>query len=370
MNTEIILVKHPLDPASFRRPGQALASGRIVGFPTETVYGLGASALLPDAVREIFRLKGRPTDNPLIVHLLSAADVNQVAESIPDAFHTLYEAFSPGPLTYVMPRRPDIPDEVTAGLSTVAVRFPSQPAARALLEAAGVPVVAPSANLSGRPSPTRARHVLDDFAGRIPFLIDDGPCEVGLESTVIDLTSDPIRILRPGKITAGNIFEQTGIPVVSWQEKTDKEKNGRPSSPGTKYRHYAPRARVVIVLPGTDATIAEAFLTEIDKERASIGLFLSEETWDAIRERLTSQSCHEDWAEREKKRQVPLNLYTYEGGRDLTRAMHHLFDALRTLDMRAVDIIYAEGFDGEEATAYMDRLSKAADVSEMTGEPG
>lgn len=366
VNTQVILIKHPLDSAVFVRPGQALAAGSVVAFPTETVYGLGASAFLPDAVKEIFRLKGRPADNPLIVHLLSADDVGEVAESVPDTFWPLYEAFSPGPLTYVMPRRHDVPDEVTADLSTVAVRFPSQPAARALLEAAGVPVVAPSANISGRPSPTRARHVLDDFAGRIPFLIDDGPCDVGVESTVIDLTSDPIRILRPGKITAKAILERTGIQVIPWQDQVKPEDITHPLSPGMKYRHYAPKARVVIVCPKADALIADAFLFDIEKDGGSIGLFLSEETWQALRGRLTSQSCNTDRGGRDEKMYDHLSLYTYEGGRDLTRATHHLFDALRTLDRQAVDTIYAEGFDGEEATAYMDRLSKAATVSGIT----
>ena len=218
METLVLTVKHPLASDDLQAAGQALAGGAIVAFPTETVYGLGASAFLPEAVAEIFRLKGRPADNPLIVHLLSADWLDRVVAEIPDLFWPLYQAFSPGPLTFVMPRRSQVPDLVTAGLDTVAVRFPSQEVARALLQAAGVPVVAPSANLSGRPSPTRARHVLDDFAGRIPYVIDDGPCEVGLESTVLDLTAQPPRILRPGKITAGQIRAKTGIEVVAWQD--------------------------------------------------------------------------------------------------------------------------------------------------------
>ena len=208
MDTRVLLVKHPIDESNFDEVGKALASGSVVAFPTETVYGLGASALLPDSVREIFRLKGRPADNPLIVHLLSDEDLEGVVSSVPDVFHVLYEAFSPGPLTYVMPRGERIPDEVTAGLDTVAVRFPSQPAARALLAAANVPVVAPSANVSGRPSPTRAHHVVDDFSGRIPWIVDDGPCDVGLESTVIDLTADP-----PVLLVAG-----WGASMLGWDE--------------------------------------------------------------------------------------------------------------------------------------------------------
>ncbi len=343
MKTIVISVKHPLDPDDLLAPGQALAGGAIVAFPTETVYGLGAPAFMPEAVGEIFRLKGRPADNPLIVHLLSADWLDQVAVKIPDLFWPLYRTFSPGPLTLVMPRHSRVPDVVTAGLDTVAVRFPSQKVARALLEAAGVPVVAPSANLSGRPSPTRARHVLDDFAGRIPYLIDDGPCEVGLESTVLDLTADPPRILRPGKITARQIRESTGIEVVAWQDSPGLDRHAQPLSPGMKYRHYAPGAQVTIVLPRPGQTIEDAFLAALDKSRQPVGLFLSEATWEAIRGNLPGTK-----------------VYTYGGERDLEAAMHSLFDALRTLDEMGVREIMAEGFSGEEASAYMDRLTKAS----------
>lgn len=345
MDTQVILVKHPLDPESLRPAGRRLLEGGIVAFPTETVYGLGASAFLPQAVREIFRLKGRPADNPLIVHLLSADSLDQVAASIPDLFWPLYETFSPGPLTYILPRGSRIPPEVTAGLETVAVRFPSQEAARALLEMAGVPIVAPSANLSGRPSPTRARHVLDDFAGRIPYVIDDGPSDLGLESTVLDLTVDPPRILRPGEITARTILEKTGIEVLAWQPTPQGEEQISPPSPGLKYRHYAPKTPVSIVLPEGGETIGQAFLEALKGREEAVGLFLSEGTWSAIKDQLPDQG---------------LDLYTYQGDRDLTAAARHLFDALRALDQGRVSLILAEGFEGEEAAAYMDRLTKAA----------
>ena len=291
MDTRVLLVKHPIDESNFDEVGKALASGSVVAFPTETVYGLGASALLPDSVREIFRLKGRPADNPLIVHLLSDEDLEGVVSSVPDVFHVLYEAFSPGPLTYVMPRGERIPDEVTAGLDTVAVRFPSQPAARALLAAANVPVVAPSANVSGRPSPTRAHHVVDDFSGRIPWIVDDGPCDVGLESTVIDLTRQPIRILRPGVVTAEAIFEKTGIEAVFWKDIDQDGEVVRPVSPGMKYRHYAPRAAVRVVLPEEGVALSDRLLEMIEGSGTSVGLFISEACRDALRSKLTS--CHQ-----------------------------------------------------------------------------
>jgi L-threonylcarbamoyladenylate synthase len=354
MDMRIMLVEHPIDETLFEEVGEALATGSIVAFPTETVYGLGASALLPDAIREIFRLKGRPADNPLIVHLLSDKELEGVVATIPDAFQVLYEAFSPGPLTYVMPRGELIPDEVTAGLETVAVRFPSQPAARALLAAAKVPVVAPSANVSGRPSPTRVRHVLDDFAGRIPWIVDDGPCEVGLESTVIDLTCSPVRILRPGVVTAEMIYEKTGIETVFWKDVTQDGVVERPASPGMKYRHYAPKATVRIVLPEEGLSLSDQLVELMDPE-ISIGLFFSESSWNEFRSKMDAFP-------------PGLFVYTYEGAGDLSKASHHLFDALRTLDEQGVELIYAEGFEGENAAAYMDRLTHASVKSEDKSE--
>ena len=347
MKTEVILVRHPIVPEDFDAPAKALQEGKVVAFPTETVYGLGASAFLPEAVAEIFRLKGRPADNPLIVHLLSVEDLDKVAVSVPDLFKALYDAFSPGPLTYVLPRHENIPDVVTAGLDTVAVRFPAQPAAQALLEIAKVPVVAPSANLSGKPSPTRARHVLDDFAGRIPFVIDDGPSDVGVESTVLDLTVDPPKILRPGLITAEDILERTGIAVESWVQD-EGETIKRSPSPGMKYRHYAPKAQVLIA-EEKEQPIEEVFLAMLETAPEPVGLFLSEQSWEALRPNLPFPRVKEAF-----------NVYTYEGERNLASAMFHLFDALRTLDDRDVAVIIAEGFLGEEAAAYMDRLTKAS----------
>ncbi|HHW93392.1 MAG TPA: threonylcarbamoyl-AMP synthase [Clostridiaceae bacterium] len=355
MDTRLLLVEHPIDENLFEEVGKALAGGSVVAFPTETVYGLGASAILPDSVREIFHLKGRPADNPLIVHLLSDKELDGVVSSIPEIFYVLYEAFSPGPLTYVMPRGERIPDEVTAGLDTVAVRFPSQPTARALLAAAKVPVVAPSANVSGRPSPTRARHVIDDFAGRIPWIIDDGPCEVGLESTVIDLTCQPVKILRPGVVTAEAIYEKTGVETVFWKDVALDRVVERPVSPGMKYRHYAPKAKVRVVLPEAPHSLADQLIEMMDEQDNSTGLFLSGSSWDELRRKadvLPSQ----------------LHVYTYEGESDLAKASHHLFDALRTLDEQGVDMIYAEGFAGEDAVAYMDRLAHAAAATDDCGE--
>ncbi|NMA17742.1 MAG: threonylcarbamoyl-AMP synthase [Clostridiaceae bacterium] len=352
MKTQVIQVRHPINPCAFDEPGSALREGQVVAFPTETVYGLGASALLPEAVLSIFRLKGRPSDNPLIVHLASKDEVHQAAIQIPPVFHVLYEAFSPGPVTYVMLRNKDtIPDEVCR-LSTVAVRFPSQVAARALIKAAGVPIVAPSANFSGKPSPTRAAHVLQDFDGKIPYIIDDGPCEVGVESTVLDILSDPIRILRPGFVTAEMIYERTGLRAVSWHEEPKGNEQDCPLSPGMKYRHYAPSARVFIVMPRTgetlDKTFADTFGARPFEKR---GVFTSEHTWRALVERIGQDM------------EGLFLSYTYDGERDIKSATRCLFDALRTFDDQNVDTIYAEGFAEPAAAGYMDRLRRAASGS-------
>lgn len=349
MKTQVIQVHHPIDPCAFKEPGYALREGQVVAFPTETVYGLGASALLPEAVLSIFRLKGRPSDNPLIVHLATKDEVHQVAIQIPPVFHVLYEAFSPGPVTYVMLRNKDkIPDEVCR-LSTVAVRFPSQVAARALIEAAGVPIVAPSANISGKPSPTRSAHVLQDFDGKIPYVIDDGPCEVGVESTVLDILSDPIRILRPGFVTAEMIYERTGLRAVSWHEEENGAEQDFPSSPGMKYRHYAPSARVFIVMPHADETLDKTFADTLKTHQfEKRGIFTSEQTWRALVARIDQDMAG------------TLLPYTYDGERDIESATRSLFDALRTFDDKSVDAIYAEGFTEPASAGYMDRLKRAA----------
>ncbi|MDD4323810.1 MAG: L-threonylcarbamoyladenylate synthase, partial [Eubacteriales bacterium] len=245
MKTEVIRLGKGNPEALLRAPALALRRGEIVAFPTETVYGLGANALIESAVQEIFILKGRPQDNPLIVHLPDKSRIDQVAINIPPVFYKLYESFCPGPLTFILEKSDLIPDIVSAGLQTVAVRFPDQRASQELLRLADVPVVAPSANISGRPSATRASHVLDDFKDRIPFIIDDGATELGVESTVLDLCSPMPLILRPGVITAADIKERSGVEVQSYNEGLKKADLRCPASPGLKYRHYAPEAKVI-----------------------------------------------------------------------------------------------------------------------------
>ncbi len=255
-----------------------LRAGELVAFPTETVYGLGAMVFNESAVRAIFTAKGRPSDNPLIVHCADRTDVERVAINIPPLFDALFERFCPGPLTMLLERHIAVPDAVTAGLNTVAVRFPAHPVAETLIRTAGEPLVAPSANRSGRPSPTQAQHVMNDLAGRIAAVIDGGSCEVGIESTVLNILTNPPVILRPGSITKEMLEDVVGYEVVhgSYAIKTSNDGISEVSfptlAPGMKYRHYAPEARIILV-----DSMAEALQTArgIEEQRGNLVWILS-----------------------------------------------------------------------------------------------
>lgn len=223
---------------------ELIRQGECVAFPTETVYGLGANALAEQAVAKIFAAKGRPADNPLIVHLYDRRQLADVISKWPREAEKLMVAFWPGPLTLVLPKSDAVPAMVTGGLDTVAVRIPDHPLALALLKAAGVPVAAPSANISGRPSPTRASHVLHDLGGRIPAIVDGGETGWGLESTVLDCTVQPIKLLRPGAVTLEQLRRHV---FVETDRGTRQHNDAAPPSPGMKYRHYSPEARVIVV---------------------------------------------------------------------------------------------------------------------------
>lgn len=346
MPTQIISVdaEHPSD--SLLMPAaMALRQGQLVAFPTETVYGLGANALDAAAVRAIYAVKGRPGDNPMIVHVTCVADLLPLVQTMTPLAEKLFAAFSPGPLTLVMLKSQIVPDVVTAGLDTVAVRIPSHPVARRLIELAGVPVAAPSANRSGRPSPTRAWHVELDLAGRIPFIIEAGNSEFGLESTVVDVTAEVPVILRPGTITAAAIREVAGAVAGAGVQLADPDR--APRSPGMKYRHYAPRARVVIadepdlaaralqVRQMAESLIAEGQLT---------GVFGCAELMTGLPDQVETA--------------------VYGRTPDAAAAGAALFDALRRLDQIGVAVIIAEGLsDQGVGAAYMNRLRKAAETS-------
>ena len=317
------------------RAAARLKDGGVVAFPTETVYGLGAVATEREAVEAVFQLKGRPADNPLIVHLSDISWLDQVADDVPEEARHLFAAFAPGPLTLVLKKKMNVPDVVTASLSTVAVRIPDHEVARDLIRLTGKPLVAPSANISGKPSPTTAEHVQYDFAGRDLLIVDGGACRVGVESTVLDLTVSPPVILRPGVITAEDIKEKTGIVV-----EASETEEARPKSPGQKYRHYSPQATVITVLP--DQSFDEVVSTLSVDDLSSIGVFADEETLGSIKT-------------------GGLMAYSYGTSSSVDQAAKSLYAAFRYFDEHRVHFILAPLFREEGAgIAYNDRLRRAA----------
>ena len=253
--------------------GEVIKTGGLVIFPTETVYGLGADGLNPWAVKNIFRAKGRPSDNPLILHVSDMEMAEKIGEINPPA-RKIMEKFWPGPITVIVAKKDIVPVEVTAGLDTVAIRMPSNKVARSVIEAAGTPVAAPSANLSGKPSPTAFRHAFDDMNGRVDVIIDGGDCDIGIESTVVDTTSTPPTVLRPGGITAEMLAEL--FPDIAVEEHKKEGTEGYiPKSPGMKYKHYAPDAQVILYT--TDEKL-EADLETFRIQGKKVGLFKKEDS--------------------------------------------------------------------------------------------
>jgi L-threonylcarbamoyladenylate synthase len=317
-----------------------IQAGELVAFPTETVYGLGANGLSGEAVAKIFEAKGRPADNPLIEHIAKKSDVRQLWSRMPRQAQILMDTFWPGPLTLVAPKSNIVPDEVTAGLSTVAVRLPQNKTARALIAKAGVPIAAPSANRSGRPSPTTAQHVLDDLGGKIPLIIDGGPCKYGVESTVLSLVGDPT-ILRPGAITREMLAAVIGEVRVIDSILNPMKAGEIAASPGMKYQHYAPNAEVVVVLgtPEQAAKRINALYREAEAEGKSVEIAATKQTRQYYRDKRNTVLGD---------RNEPVTLCA------------NLFSALREMDTRA-ELILAEGIPAEdEGLAYMNRLLRAA----------
>lgn len=242
METQLL----PASPESIARAASLLQEGSLIGLPTETVYGLAADALNPTAVRKIFAAKGRPQDNPLIVHICDLAMMETLTSNPPKLAYELAKAFWPGPMTMVLPKAACLSDEVTAGLPTVGIRFPAHPAAQAIIRESCLPLAAPSANLSGSPSPTRASHVYDDLQGKIPLIIDGGECAVGLESTVIAVKDDRIQLLRPGGVTVEQLRAFAPVEIDDGVLH-QLDAGTKVASPGMKYKHYSPKAKVIIV---------------------------------------------------------------------------------------------------------------------------
>ena len=307
----------------------------MVGIPTETVYGLAANALNGEACKRIFAAKGRPADNPLIVHIADLSQWEPLVRKIPEKARRLAEAFWPGPLTIILPKADCIPAEVSAGMDTVGVRFPAHPVARELIRLAGVPLAAPSANLSGRPSPTTAQHVWKDLEGKIEAVLDGGPCNVGVESTVISLAVDPPRLFRPGGVTPAALREILGELEIDPAVVKPLEEGAKVASPGMKYKHYAPKAQVKIVRGS-----AEAYYRYVNSHANG----------------RTGALCYQEDAE---KLQVPLICFGTQA--DESRQAQELFEALRKLDDLQVDTVYARCPDPEGVgLAVYNRLIRAA----------
>lgn len=334
MNT---IVFHPeSDPNAVRDAAAILRRGGLLGIPTETVYGLGADALNEDAVSRIFLAKGRPQDNPLIIHVPDASWLERYCRDVPPAAYRLAERFWPGPLTMILPRRDIVPLQTTGGLETVGVRCPNHPVTLAIIEAAGVPIAAPSGNTSGRPSPTTAAHMIEDMDGRIDGIVDGGPCTVGVESTIIDLTVTPPRLLRPGGLPLESLRQVLGEVAVDKAVTGLLAAGERPRAPGMKYRHYAPHAPVTVVTgePERSARRIQGLLSD------TAGVI-----------------CFDEYA--------PLFpghiIHKLGPAADKSAQARHVFDALRTFDGTDVTEIFAQcPDDGGLGLAVANRLKKAA----------
>ena len=327
------LVLSQNDPQCAQLAAQLLQDGQLVAIPTETVYGLGANGLDEAAVAKIFEAKGRPQDNPLILHIAEPSQMDAICHSIPDAAYLLAETFWPGPLTIVLPARDCVPKRTTGGLSTVAVRCPDSAITREIIRLAGVPVAAPSANLSGKPSTTTAQHVLDDHNGKLPLIVDGGACRVGVESTIVDLTDDVPRLLRPGGITPEQLIEVLGQLVVDKAVTAQLDKDEVVKAPGMKYRHYAPSCPLVIV-SGSSESAARYIRNHYEAGERVL--------------------CFEE--------ELPLyDPLSYGCAADVNTLSAGVFAALRVLDDPTVTKVYArcpEG--GGVAYAVQNRLKKAA----------
>lgn len=325
------------DEAALVRGAAILKDGGLVAFPTETVYGIGADALDVESVQKIFKAKGRPNDNPLIVHIGDQKDLEQYIQHIPPYAHALMERFWPGPLTMVFKKQPIVPDEITGGLDTVAIRMPKNNIARKLIQLSGCPVAAPSANISGKPSPTRGYHVTEDLNGKVDMIIDGGSVDIGLESTVLDVTSQVPVILRPGQVTKEMIETVVNHVEIDVHLKSPE---ATPKSPGMKYKHYAPKGHLTIY-HGDEALVIEAINAEA-KKQMNLGKKVG----------IVSTTSH-------------MNIYVGDVVLDVgdtpDEIAASLFKVLRKMDALNVDVILTRSIE-ENAIGFatMNRLSKAA----------
>ena len=381
METKRIIIedRNHIKDEELKEAASILRSGGLVAFPTETVYGLGGNALDEDAARKIYAAKGRPSDNPLIAHVSCVEEVEPLVKEIPEAGRKLMEAFWPGPLTMIFPKSEKVPYGTTGGLDTVAIRMPDDPVANRLIALAGVPVAAPSANTSGRPSPTTADHVWQDMNGRVEMIIDGGPVGIGVESTIVDVSSAVPSVLRPGAITMEMLAEVLGEVSVDPAILGPLSADVRPKAPGMKYKHYAPKADLTLVEPGTgteresgaeqvtgaeqktgadrntgadpetglDETQLQAMICkvrELSREKIEAGYKVGVICTDE------SRGCYTDGEVR-----------SIGARKSQASVAHNLYALLREFDDLGVDYIFSESFPKDHlGQAIMNRLSKAA----------
>ncbi|WP_022766264.1 L-threonylcarbamoyladenylate synthase [Butyrivibrio sp. XPD2006] len=345
MNTELFKIdEHNIDAAAkeiLTKAGSIIREGGLVAFPTETVYGLGGDALNPESSKKIYAAKGRPSDNPLIVHVASMEDVEAIVDEVPEAAYRLAEAFWPGPLTMIMNKNDKVPHETTGGLDTVAIRMPNNEIALELIRQSGGYIAAPSANTSGRPSPTLARYCVEDLSGKIEMIIDGGQVGIGLESTIVDLTSEEPMILRPGYITQDMLKEVLGQVTID-RTIIDAASTQKPKAPGMKYRHYAPKGSLTII-QGNQKDVVDyinARAKEAMEEGKRVGIIGTDATRD-----LYSADVIKSVGNRE----------------DESSIAHELFKVLREFDDENIDVMFSESFDDSGiGQAIMNRLLKAA----------
>lgn len=342
METKVFVARdNYIKDEELKEASAVIRSGGLVAFPTETVYGLGGDATNPEASRKIYAAKGRPSDNPLIVHIADFSQLRNIVAEVPQEAEKLAEAFWPGPLTMILRKNEVIPYETTGGLDTVAIRMPSHPVARAFLQDSGCMIAAPSANTSGRPSPTTAQHVWGDLHGKIEILLDGGPVGIGIESTIVDLSEERPMILRPGFITQEMLSAVLGDVGVDPGLASENSKQP-PKAPGMRYRHYAPKADLTLVEGTMEEVISKinALTREAQAMGKSVGVLATEENKD----------CY-----------VADHVIVIGQRQDEAEIARHLFDVLRQFDDLQVDLIYSESFVAAGVgQAIMNRLLKAA----------
>ncbi|MBE5914775.1 MAG: threonylcarbamoyl-AMP synthase [Pseudobutyrivibrio ruminis] len=335
----------PINMEYISEASEILRKGGLVAFPTETVYGLGGDAKDKEASRKIYAAKGRPSDNPLIVHIARFSQLQEISKDLPENAKKLADAFWPGPLTMVVNKNEVIPYETTGGLDTVAVRMPNNPIALALIEESGCMIAAPSANTSGRPSPTKASHVYEDLSGKIDAILDGGAVDIGLESTIVDLTEDVVTILRPGYINMEMLKEVVGEvridPGIVYNDKGTTS-GAKPKAPGMRYKHYAPKGDLTIISGDEDKVVAK--INELTKQAieagSKVGIIATSETAD---------------------RYSDGQILVIGDRSDEGSIAHNLYDILRKFDELGVDLIYSESFATPNmGQAIMNRLLKAA----------